>query len=177
MELLTHKGTALLETERLTLRRFTMDDAEAMFHNWANDLRVSEYMSWEPHPNAECTRELLADWIREYENENHYHWCMEYKAIGEVVGSIGVESIDEKALCGSIGYSLGHAMWGKGLMPEALRAVLRFLFAEVGFYRIQATHDVRNPKSGRVMEKCGMQYKGQSADCKQYAILRPDFEK
>ncbi len=45
-------------------------------------------------------------------------------------------------------------------MPEALAEVIRFLFEEVGMNRIQATHDARNPNSGRVMEKCGMLYEG-----------------
>jgi len=186
MEPLTHKGTAQLETKRLVLRRFTVDDAEAMYRNWAFDPRVSEYMTWEAHPNAECTRALLPDWVAQYENANYYHWCIEHKDIGEAVGSIGVVGINEHSFNCELGYSLGHAFWGKGYMPEALLAVLRFLFAECDFYRVHARHDARNPKSGRVMEKCGMQYEGtlrgvhyyknHFADCKQYAILRNEIQ-
>ena len=101
------------------------------------------------------------------------------------IGSVGLPAINEGNLSAEFGYSIGRAYWGKGLMPEAVRAIIRFLFTEVGFYRLHAKHDVRNPKSGRVMEKCGMQYEGtlrgayhnknQFADCKQYAILQNEI--
>jgi len=185
MNPLMHKGTVTIETERLILRRYTADDAEAMFRNWASDPLVSEYMSWYPHENVAFTRELLSGWVKEYEKENHYFWCIVYKESGEPIGSISVVSMNEQALSAEIGYGMSRAYWGKGIMPEALRAVLRFLFTEVGFYRLHAKHDVRNPKSGRVMEKCRMQYEGmlrgsyhyknQFADCKQYAILKHEI--
>ena len=185
MESLTHKGTQTIETTRLILRRFTTDDAEAMYRNWANDPEVARYMTWEPHADANETRELLADWVEAYEQANHYHWVIVLKESNQPLGSVGLAAINEGALSGEFGYSLSRAHWGKGIMPEALRAVLRYLFTEVGFYRLHAKHDTRNPKSGRVMEKCGMQYEGtlrgayhnknQFADCKQYAILRNEI--
>jgi len=187
MEPLTHKGTVTLETERLILRRFTVEDADVMFRNWAADPKVAEYMTWYPHESVDVTRELVASWVEDYAKVNNYFWCIVLREIGEPIGSISVSGGNEAAFSAEIGYGMSRAHWGKGIMLEALRAVIRFLFAEVGFYRIHAKHDVRNPKSGRVMEKCGMQYegtlrgayynKGQFADCKQYAILRPDFEK
>jgi len=182
MEPLTHKGTVTLETERLILRRFTVDDAEAMYRNWASDPLVSEYMTWYPHESVAFTQDLLSGWVMDYEKENHYFWCIVLKENGEPIGSISVVGMNEQAVSAEIGYGMSRAHWGKGIMPEALCAVLRFLFAETGFYRLHAKHDVRNPKSGRVMEKCGLQYEGtlrgayhyknQFADCKQYAILQ-----
>lgn len=83
-----------------------------------------------------------------------------------------------------IGYCLGRAYWGRGIMPEALCAVLDFMFDEAGFNRIAACHDVGNPKSGRVMEKSGMKYEGTLrqagknnqgiCDIACYAVLRSD---
>ena len=185
MDVLMHKGTVTLETERLILRRYSISDAEVMFRNWANDPQVAEYMTWEKHPNVEFTRELLAGWVEEYAKENNYFWCIVLKEIGEPIGSISVVGINEQALSAEIGYGMSRAFWGKGIMPEALHAVLRFLFVEVGFFRIHAKHDIRNPKSGRVMEKCGMRYEGticdtyqknnQVAEFKQYAILRTEI--
>ena len=55
---------------------------------------------------------------------------------------------------------MGKAWWGKGFMPEALRAVIEYFFDEVGVNRIAARHDAENPKSGRVMEKAGMKREG-----------------
>ena len=60
----------------------------------------------------------------------------------------------------SVGYCLGRKYWGQGIMPEALGEVIAFLFDEVQLNRVQAGHDVNNPKSGRVMEKAGMKYEG-----------------
>ena len=55
---------------------------------------------------------------------------------------------------------MSDRFWGRGIMPEAFREVIRFLFEEVGMNRIESTHDVNNPKSGRVMEKCGLRCEG-----------------
>ena len=75
---------------------------------------------------------------------------------------------DERAQRAHIGYCIGRRWWHMGVTSEALREVLRFLFAEVGVLRVDAKHDARNPHSGGVMRKCGMRYEGtlrQSAWC------------
>ena len=72
-------------------------------------------------------------------------------------GNIAVVERDERTCSYEVGYCLGHAFWGRGIMPEALRAVIRYLFeGESDLQRVFATHDLRNPKSGRVMQKAGM---------------------
>jgi len=63
---LNHKGTTLIETKRLILRRFTIDDASSMFNNWASDIDVCKYMRWSPHKNEEETKEKLSIWIDSY---------------------------------------------------------------------------------------------------------------
>lgn len=60
----------------------------------------------------------------------------------------------------NVGYCLSRKHWGKGIMTEAYREVLRYLFEEVGFHRIESSHAVPNPASGRGMEKCGLLYEG-----------------
>lgn len=59
-----------------------------------------------------------------------------------------------------LGWVLGRALWGRGIIPEAAEEVMRFLFDEVGFSRIYAEYDTENVKSGRVMQKIGMAYEG-----------------
>ncbi|MCL2632877.1 MAG: GNAT family N-acetyltransferase, partial [Coriobacteriia bacterium] len=81
-----HRGTRTITTERLTLRRFTVDDAEAMFRNWADDERVSRYMTWEPHGDISVTRSLLENWVATYSNNAYYQWCIDFE--GEMIGSI-----------------------------------------------------------------------------------------
>lgn len=85
---------------------------------------------------------------------------IEHRESGQVLGNISVIGITESTDCAGVGYCLSDRFWGMGIMPEALNAVIRFLFNEVGVNRIEATHDVNNPNSGRVMEKCGLRYEG-----------------
>lgn len=68
--------------------------------------------------------------------------------------------LDEAVSAAETGYCLGRAWWGNSIMPEALTAVMTYLFDEVGLNRIAARHDRNNPKSGRVMEKSGMKLEG-----------------
>lgn len=69
-----HAGTQEIETERLILRRLTPEDAGMMYTNWANDPQVTKYLRWEPHKNAEETRELLTAWALLYPNGDYYQW-------------------------------------------------------------------------------------------------------
>src|SRR5690554_324686 len=177
-----HKGTEMLETERLILRRFTIDDADAMFNNWANDPEVTKYLTWLPHGKVDITRNLLESWIKEYEDLEKYNWTIVLKNIGKPIGSISVveaSNIWERA---EIGYCMGKKYWNQGIMTESLKAVVNYLITQIGFKRIQATHHVDNPASGKVMLKTGMKYEGrlrkyiknnqgQFVDCDMYAIL------
>lgn len=182
---MTHKGTVTLETKRLILRQPRLDDAEDMFRNWAASEKVTRCMTWQPYQNIDDVRGYIQYVIDCCKKPDHYDWVIEYKELGEAIGSISVISVNENIDACEIGYCLGDAFWGKGIMPEALNEVIRFLFEEVGMNRIQATHDVRNPNSGRVMEKCGMRYEGTMrqadknnqgiCDSVMRAILREDF--
>ena len=149
-------GTKTLHTERLELRAFRESDAEEMFKNWANDPEVTNYMTWTPHGDIAITRQLCAQW--EKEAAPSYQWAMVYE--GEVVGSLTVISRNEFQERGTLGYCMAKRCWGKGLMTEAVREVLRFCFEEVGFARIDGEHAAPNVGSGRVMEKCGLSYEG-----------------
>ena len=178
-------GTRRLETSRLILRRFTVADAEAMYRNWASDPEVTRYLTWPCHPSPEATAALLEDWVARYEDGGRFSWAIQRKEGGGVIGSIAAVKLDEAVNSAEIGYCLSRAFWGRGLMPEALRAVMDYLFDEAEVNRIAAYHDVNNPKSGRVMQKAGMQYEGTHrqagknnrgiCDLVCYAALRSDF--
>lgn len=155
-----HKGTKRLETDRLILRQFIPEDAEQMYRNWASDPEVSKYLTWPPHAGVEVSKSLVTDWISRYENPNYYNWAIELKEIGKPVGNISVVEVLEKIEAVEIGYCMGQTWWGRGIMPEALTAVMDYLFDEVEMNRIFARHDISNPKSGRVMQKAGMKYEG-----------------
>lgn len=182
-----HCGTMTIETKRLVLRRLRVDDAGAMFKNWASDPDVTAFLRWPPHQNVDLTELLLSKWEEQYEKDDYYQWGIELKEISEVIGTISVISINPEIEECAIGYCIGKAWWHRGIMTEALNAIIRFLFEVVEFNRIMARHDVRNPHSGAVMRNCGMQFEGllRSAsrnnqgicDVGQYAILRSDYDK
>lgn len=184
--MLTHKGTQTITTARLVLRRFTPEDAQAMFDTWANDERVTRFLTWDPHGTPELTRKLLDLWCGEYEHDNCYNWAMELD--GQIIGNISVVRICERSEYADLGYCMGYDYWGRGLMTEAARAVIDYLFANVGVNRISIGHAVGNPASGRVAQKCGLTYEGtkreffkarngEFLDISEYSILRSEWEK
>lgn len=156
-----HCGTKQLETDRLILRRFVSEDADAMYRNWASDDEVTKYLVWPTHLNLETSQQVLDDWINSYSNDNYYQWAIVLKENGnEPIGSISVVNMKEQISMVHIGYCIGRAWWHKGITSEALRAVMDFLFDVVDVNRIELRHDPRNPNSGKVMKKCGMKYEG-----------------
>ena len=186
--MLKHIGTQKLETERLILRKFKEEDAVDMFNNWASDSEVTKYLTWSAHSTVEVSKQITDLWVSEYSNVEHYQWAIELEEIGEVIGSIGLVDLDNNNENCEIGYCIGKAFWGKGIMSEAFSELISFLFKEIGFQRIAACHDVDNPASGHVMEKCGLNYegtlrkilrnnKGTLVDCKYYSILRDEYLK
>lgn len=151
-----HKGTKALVTNRLILRQFIKYDAKAMFNNWANDPEVTKFLSWEPHGSIEVTKALLESWVGDYKNLNCYNWAIVFG--GDLIGSIGLLNPNYDISEAEAGYCMSKRYWGKGIMAEALTAVLQYSFDEVGFNRIFAKHNTDNPNSGKVMKKCGMRY-------------------
>jgi [ribosomal protein S5]-alanine N-acetyltransferase len=153
-----HKGTNTIETIRLVLRRFRIEDAKAMYQNWAGDMEVCKYLSWGPHPNEEASRARIRYWLSRYGEMNFYQWAIELKENNMPIGSISVEiSSDRTASC-EIGYCIGRDYWNRGLMTEAVRAIMHYLYYDIGYVMIQAKHDVLNVASGKVMRKVGMNY-------------------
>jgi ribosomal-protein-alanine N-acetyltransferase len=155
-----HLGTKELETKRLVLRRFSIDDAESMFKNWANDDEVTKFLVWQPHKDINVSRNVLEQWIQNYEKNDFYQWAIELKEINEPIGSISVVKQNDNIKMVHFGYCIGKKWWNKGIVSEALNILIKFFFEEVGVNRVEARHDPNNPNSGKVMLKCGMKYEG-----------------
>lgn len=162
--MLTHKGTVQLETERLILRRFTIDDLEPMYRNCWSDYEVWKWTSYAP---MKCIEDVqnVADmftekWLGAYERPNRYSWAIQLKSSGEVIGRFFGMNPDDRVRQVELAYEIGQKWWNQGFATEATKAVIDFFFREVGFNRIHAYHADQNPASGRVMQKCGMTYEG-----------------
>lgn len=157
---MNHKGTIRMETERLILRPFKQDDAQAMFLNWESDPKVTEFLRWQTYTRLEDAKEVLLAWIHSYEQPDFYQWAIVLKSLGEPVGTISVVEKNERLDMVQIGYCIGSQWWHQGITTEAFRAIIPFLFEEVGVNRIESLHDPDNPGSGKVMKKCGLKYEG-----------------
>ena len=183
---MNHCGTKEITTGRLLLRRFTAADAEDMYRNLNSDSRVNHFLTWELHTSIDDTVELLKTFEERYESPSRYCWAIVERTSDEVIGTIAAPVVKERTETVEVTYALGYAWWGKGIMVEALKAVIEFLFTEVGVNRIEAAHDINNPNSGKVMEKAGMRKEGVMRkasrnnqgliDIAVYAILRDERE-
>lgn len=181
-----HCGTRELITERLILRKFTYDDADAMYKNWASDDEVTKYLMWKTHANREASKSVIDEWVSLYKDDNYYQWAIVLRENGnEPIGGISVVNMNESVSMMHIGYCIGRKWWHKGITSEALSTVIDFLFTEVGANRIESRHDPRNANSGKAMMKCGMKYEGTFrssdynnsgiCDASYYAILKSDY--
>lgn len=156
--MVNHQGTRMLKTTRLTLRPFRLEDAEAMYRNWASDHEVTKYLTWPTHASVDVSRWVCNEWVRHYADADYYQWAIVYD--GQPIGSIAVVEQDDQIGKAHIGYCIGRNWWHMGIVSEALLSVMDFLFDVIGYERIEARHDPRNPHSGGVMMKCGMKYEG-----------------
>ena len=161
---MTHKGTVLLETERLILRKFVAEDLEQMYNNCWSD---NEVWKWTRYAPMHCLDDVknaanmfTEAWFGAYERENRYSWAIQTKATGEVIGRYFGMHPDDSVSQIELAYELGQAWWNHGYMTEATKKVIDFFIRDVGFKRVWACHASENPASGRVMQKCGMIYEG-----------------
>ena len=148
----------VLTTDRLTLRPWRESDLND-FYEYASVDGVGQMAGWKPHSSLEETRLILNSFIRHRKT-----FALEYK--GKVIGALGIEAYSEEnhpeldALQGrEIGYVLSKDYWGQGLMPEAVKAVLAWLFNEEKLDFVICGHFSQNSQSRRVIEKCGFRYR------------------
>ena len=146
------------ETPRLLLRPWEETDAEALY-KYAKDPAVGPIAGWPPHTSVENSREIIRTILSAPET-----YAVVLKQTGEPVGSIGlmfgdtVHSADIADGEAEIGYWIGVPFWGQGLIPEAVRRLLRHGFEDLGLQAVWCGYYDGNTQSRRVQEKCGFQY-------------------
>lgn len=159
-----HLGTIEIRTERLVLRRFTVEDAPKMFENWASDPEMTKYMTWQPYEEVGAVADYLRGVTEQYDRDDSYHWCIALKENDEPIGAVSAVHVYDLVQSVEIGYGIGRRFWHQGYTSEAMQAVMDFFFDQVGVNRVEARHDPRNPHSGAVMKKCGMRYEGMKVE-------------
>ena len=146
-----------IETERLVLRGWTVEDVDDLF-DYAKNPNVGPHGGWKPHESKTESLEIIQTlFLRKYDC-----WAVVLKENGKVIGSIGFEADTKRPeiACRELGYAIGEEYWGKGIMTEAAMAVIRFGFEEMGLPMISIYRNPLNHRSGRVIEKCGFVYEG-----------------
>ena len=145
-----------IETPRLILRPWRENDL-ADFNEYASVDGVGQMAGWLPHKSMEESKMILDMFMADKNT-----LALELKENGKVIGSIGLEDIDFPDARGmqgrEVGYALSKTYWGKGLMPEAVKAVIDYCFRELHYDFLACAHFVRNSQSRRVNEKCDFQF-------------------
>lgn len=149
-------GTRQLETKRLVLRKFSMEDVTDVYENWGSDENVARWFAFNAQNNMEETKAIVLQWLEAYKNNHTYIWAVEEKENNKVIGTINADMAYEVLETCELAYSLGSKWWGKGYMTEAVREVLRYLLFEEEVYLIEAKHNSDNIGSGKVLSKAGM---------------------
>jgi len=147
----------VLKTDRLILRPWEQSDLDDFFA-YASVDGVGQMAGWAPHKSMADSQVILDLFIAHRKT-----FALEYQ--GKVIGSIGIEKYNETHFpefenkkCRELGYVLSRDFWGRGLMPEAVAEVVRYLFEEKGLDVIFCGHFLRNDQSKRVQEKCGFKH-------------------
>ncbi len=173
----------ILETERLWLRMLEDGDAKALAR-YAGDQRVAAPTLNIPHPyNLDLAREFIERKQQSAIAGSDFAFALTLKPERQLIGVISLRP--QQGHSAEVGYWAGVPFWGQGYMSEALRAIIRHAFCDLGLQRVYASHFASNPASGRVMQKAGMRHEGclrqhvvrwhEAHDLMYYGILREEF--
>ncbi len=147
------------ETDRLTLRRWTADDLEAMFDIYRHR-EVTSCLggAGQPVADVDATGPIMERALERYDQLEFGLWAMELKASAAVIGSCGLNRLVDGGV--EIAYHLNPAHWRRGLATEAAGATLELGFGVYGLSRIVGLIFPTNHASRRVLEKIGMAREG-----------------
>lgn len=153
-------GTRNFETARCRLRRIKLSDYTMMFENWAKYEEVCRYFPFSPVDDIEVYRQKVEHWVSNYRSGLYFHWVIEWKETGELIGTINLGNVEEECQMSDTCYILSPKFWNRGIMSEVLAGVLDYAFDEIGLHRVQAEVFEGNDASAAVLKKCGMTLEG-----------------
>ena len=150
-----------IETDRLLLRPWQEEDVSDLYE-YASVPGVGEMAGWVHHKSMEESRQILNMFL-----SGKKTFALQLKETGNVIGSMGIELMDpdpveDERYGREIGYVLSKDFWGRGLMTEAVKAVIAYCFETLGYDYLTCGHFIQNDRSRRVIEKCGFTYFGDS---------------
>lgn len=145
------------QTTRLSLRWPVIDDAKAIFEEYAADAEVTRYLTWSPHKEIKTVAEFLSTAIAHNESGDAYSWALTRSGDDRVIGMLGARIGSHMT---NIGYVLGRKHWGQGYMPEAVSWLSEWLLQQPGMFRVWAVCDTANVASARTLEKSDFEREG-----------------
>ena len=151
-------GTRELETGRLRLRRYRMEDAGLLHQYFGIDEKMYEYSGWNPYATPEMAKASVREFIESYDNPAFYGWAIELKKDSDYVfaGTVGAYDYDPEAGTAEVGLSVRRDLWGRGIAGESLKAVIEYLTCQEKIPCIKAWCAASNIGSKKAMEKAGM---------------------
>lgn len=161
-----------LETDRLILREVTQDDRYGIFRNFS-DKDVAKWFFEEPYSEIEQADEIIQAFINEFEQGKGLTWAITLKGSNEFVGTCGYGEI-EIDTCGEIGFDLAKEHWGKGLMSEALNAIIDYGFDMFGLGKVEAHTYSTNSRAIRLLRNLGFQLEDVGDDSHYFSLFKKD---
>jgi ribosomal-protein-alanine N-acetyltransferase len=176
----------VIETPRLILKKISMENLYDM-NRYASLEETSRFLIWTPHLNLLETKGTIEFHMDQYKKRLPPNWGLTYKEDKRFIGTCGFTSVDEYNNSAELGYVLSPEYWGRGLMKEALRAVMKVAFLDVGFHRLTVRIMDGNVSSVKLAESVGFSYEGTARECQiikgkyatvhTYSILEDEYEK
>jgi ribosomal-protein-alanine N-acetyltransferase len=152
-----------LSTERLRLRAPRLGDAAALL-DLIGDPEVTRHINVETITSLAEARAVLEGLARRYAARDMIRWAIELVGHTEMIGTVGLLRFDVEHRHAELGYDIARRWWGRGLVPEAAGAVIRYGFADLGLHRIEAGVRPGNDASVRVLQKLGFVEEGTRRD-------------
>jgi ribosomal-protein-alanine N-acetyltransferase len=159
MNVFTWQQFPRLETRRLVLRQITSLDAEDIFRIYSDE-EVMRYWGSPPHRSIYQTRVMIDEISSSFQAQEGIRWGITLKDDGRFIGSGGHWRLMKRHFRAEIGYELARDCWGKGIMAEALEAIIQFGFKQLELHSIEAQVDPENTRSAHLLEKLRFQREG-----------------
>jgi [ribosomal protein S5]-alanine N-acetyltransferase len=174
-----------LETERLVLRQIVPTDAEDLYRIFA-DHESMRYWSCRPFCSIKQAEKLIEGMARAFLEESGIHWAITLRNENRLIGKCGYNEWRKLHRRGDISYIVDRRQWGKGLVSEALRAMLQYGFDQMDLHSIEAGVTPGNDASTRMLQKLGFHLEGHLkesflvedvfVDSLIYSLLRKEWE-
>ncbi|WP_412459212.1 GNAT family N-acetyltransferase [Alkalihalobacillus trypoxylicola] len=174
-----------IKTERLRLRKWKKEDLESLYAYGSNE-NVTKYVTWDTYSSYDDAERFIEQILQQYEQQQISPWAIEWRKTGDVIGNVDFVNWNIQDRRAELGYVLNESYWNKGVMTEAVKALIQFGFEKMNLVRLEAKCFEENIGSAKVMEKSGMLYEGKMRkykyikgihqNIKIYSILKEDYD-